>query len=253
MTSQTNLFLKTARDLINDVAIDVGISADEVADPFGANVDKQYKSLSRQLNIAIEELALVRAWEIFKREYSLTTDSATYATGQYPLPTDFHYMIPQTHWDTSNDVPMGGPLSSQDWQYLKGRDLVSSTIYASFRQQEGELHLWPEPPSDGLVISFEYASRNWVRNADDDAYIERCVDPSDTPLFPPVLLRAYLKAKWLASRGFETITAEQCVAQFESLTGGKDTGGPVLNLGRTRSRYPFLEAYRNLPDKGYGS
>lgn len=245
-----NKYYLTANVLIDDVAIDFGL--EEVADPV-ASTDKDYKRLRRQLSIAVEELAEVHKWEQFKRSASLTTAVATNADGEYDLPTDFHYMIPQTHWDTTNDVPLGGPLSSQDWTYLLGRDLVSSTIYASFRQQEGVLALWPAPPADGLVITYEYASRNWIRNAADDDFIQRIENGGDTILFPPSLIRSYLMSKFRGSKGFDTMTAQDAIALFFDTASSKEAGAPVLNMTNKKLRYPYLEARRNLPDTGYGT
>jgi hypothetical protein len=248
MTTVTNKRFLTAGVLINDVAVDVGLES--ASDPV-ANTSQQFIQLTRQLSIACEELAEVAIWEMFKREHSFTTDSGTYADGEYDLPSDFHFMIDQTQWDRTNDVPMGGPLSSQDWQYLLGRDLVSSTIYASFRQQEGKLALWPAPPADGLVIAFEYASTNWIRNTADDGYVDRVEMSGDTILFPPSLIRSYLKAKWLESKGFATADPQQAVALFLNTGSGKDRGAPILKMGGRRTQFPYLN--RNVPDTGYGS
>lgn len=249
MTTVSNRRFLTADVIINDVAVDVGLT--ESSDPAGSS-DQQFIQLTRLLSIACEELAEVAIWEMFKRQNVFTTNSTTNPDGEYALPADFGYMIDQTQWDRSNDVPLVGPLSSQDWQYLLGRDLVSSTIYASFRQQEGKLVLWPIPPANGLVIAYEYASTNWIRNAADDAYLQRVAASGDTILYPPSLIRAYLKSKWLASKGFGTADAADAVALFLNTTSGNDKGAPKLNAGRARTRYPFIEPYRNLPDTGYG-
>ena len=252
----SNRYFLTAGRILNDVAIDVGLESS--SDPV-ASTEKQFVQLTRQLSIAIEELAEVHEWEQFKREHTFTTDDSVagppdQTIGEYALPADFHYMIDQTQWDRSNDVPLGGPMSSQDWQYLLGRDLVSSTIYASFRQQEGVLALWPKPPADGLVIAFEYASTNWIRNAADSAYIKVIEDQADVIWMAPSLLRAYLKAKYLGSKGFSNIDATTAVAYFLNSAGGKNGGAPTLSVGGgKRNRYPYLEQGRNLPDTGYGS
>lgn len=244
-------FYRTANEILNDVAVDVGLEPE--TDPVASTM-KQFVQLLRQLNIALEELAVVYAWEQFKREATFTTDDTTNPDGKYALPSDFHYMINQTHWDRSNDLPLAGPLSSQDWQYLAGRDLASSTIYASFRQQEGMIDVWPSPPANGIEIFYEYASTNWVRDAANPGeYHNQVTEGAQTPLFAPTLLRGYLKSKYLGAKGFQTVDAEDAVALFLGTAAGNDAGAPVLNMGRRRNRHPYLEAERNLPDKGYGS
>lgn len=240
----------TATRILNDVAIDVGLDA--ATDPV-ASTEKQFVQLKRQLDIAIEELSEVHTWEQFKREYTVTTDDATYPDGEYPLPTDFHYMIDQTQWDRTNNLPMEGPVSSQQWAYLQGRDLGSSTIYASFRQAEGLLKLWPAPPADGIVVAFEYASTNWIRNAADTAYLKTVALANDTILLPPSLVRAYLKSKFLGAKGFQSVNAEEAVSLFLGSSAGKDAGAPKLSLSRRRTGAPLMNGLRNVMDTGYGN
>ena len=240
----------TASRILNDVAVDVGLDA--ATDPV-ASADKQFIKLKRQLDIAIEELAEVHEWEQFKREHTFTTNDTMYPDGEYPLPSDFHYMIDQTHWDRTNNLPLDGNLSSQDWAYLQGSDVGSSTIYASFRQAEGLLKLWPVPPSNGLSIAYEYASTNWIRNAADNAYLKTIASAGDTILFAPSLVRAYLKSKYLGSIGFQTVSAEEAVSFFLGSSAGKDAAAPVLRMGRRRALNPLLNGYRNVSDTGYGS
>lgn len=245
-----NRYFLTAERVINDVAVEVGLNAD--ADPVGS-VDPAYVQLTRLLNIALDELAEANQWTSFTRAKSFTTNSVTSPDGRYDLPEDFHYMIPQTHWDRSNYLPLGGPLSAQDWTFLEGRDLNSSTIYASFRQVEGVLALYPTPPSDNLEISYEYQSRNWVRSAADSTVFQpEVLVSNDIVLYPPSLIRAYLRAKWLSAKGFNSISADQAVEVFLNSTAGNEKIGKKLNMGASQ-RYPYLDPYRNTRDTGYGS
>lgn len=245
----SNRYFLTAGRIINDVAVDVGL--DPINDPVSSGA-KQFVQLTRQLSIAVEEIAEIHEWEQFKRQYSFVTDVATYPDGEYPLPTDFHYMIDQTQWDRSNDLPLGGPLSSQEWQYLLGSSTVSSTISASFRQQEGVLALWPAPPADGLTIAFEYASRNWIRAAADDAWQQEVDTQADVVWLPPSLIRAYLKSKYLSSKGFSNVDAAEAVSYFLNSSGGKNGGAPILSMSGMGGGNRYINI-RNVPDTGYGS
>lgn len=245
-----NRYYLTANRIINDVAVDVGL--DPVADAV-ASSEKQFVQLTRQLNIAIEEIAEVHTWQQFKRQYSITTDIALNPDSIYPLPSDFHAMIDQTHWNQSTSMPLAGPVSSQQWQYLLGTNLSTTLIYAAFREQEGLLELLPTDIADGLVIAFEYSSRNWIRNAADDAYLQTVALADDLVLLAPSLIRGYLKAKYLGSKGFQTMDANEAVSLFLNTAGGKDAGAPTLNVGMRAGRFPYLNPYRNVRDTGYGS
>jgi hypothetical protein len=151
-------------------------------------------------------------------------------------------------------VPLFGPLSPQDWQYLLGRDLVSSTIYASFRLQDGVMRLFPQPPPNGLDIHYEYVSKNWVidqETAPPDIYKDSVTQGTDKPLYDRTLITRYLKLKYLEAKGFDTTKAQADFNQSFSFLTGHDKGAEILNAGR-RYGFPYLDAWRNLPDTGYG-
>jgi hypothetical protein len=236
----------TAAQIITRAAVEVGLTP--ITDPVSAS-DENYVQMTALLNSAGQELVDLWPWQVLVKEYLLTT--AAEDTGSYDLPPDFAYMIDQTGWDRSNDVPIAGPLSAQQWSYLKGRDLVSSTIYATFRLIEGKFNLFPQPPPVGVDVSFEYINRNWVKEAGGLAQ-DAVTLSSDFVLYEPILIIKFLKAKWLEAKGFDSSSARlEMDNMFQSLTG-KDTGAQILSAGRNRGGYPYLSPLYNTPDSGYG-
>lgn len=239
---------ETANTIINRVALEVGLLPSN--DPY-ADTDESFLQLRGLLDAAGQELVEYHPWQVLNQVYSFTTVAAT-DTGTYALPDDFSYMIDQTGWDQTNRVAIGGPLSPQDWSYLDGRDLVSQSIYASFRINDNELDLYPQPPPDGLLIRFEYISRNWVEAADTTRKDTATVG-NDTILYEPILIVKFLKAKFLEAKGFDPSTAR---LEFENMMNsrtGKDTGAAILNAGRNGRGFPYLSPYRNVSDTGFGS
>jgi hypothetical protein len=62
----------------------------------------------------------------------------------------------------------------------------------------------------------------------------------------------FLKLKWLAAKGFDKAMA---ALEFDTIFNtrvGKSTGAPVLSASRSGAGYPYLDAYRNTGDTGYG-
>ena len=118
----------TAEKIINRAAIEIGLTPQ--SDPYSSQ-DDSFKQLTALLNTCGEELVLAYQWEFLTKEHVIATLDT--ASGDYDLPDDFLYYIPQTGWERANRVPLFGPLSAQDWAYLEGRKLASNTIYASFR------------------------------------------------------------------------------------------------------------------------
>jgi len=235
-----------ATDILNRVAVEVGLDA--VVDPYSSQ-DQNFIQLRTLLNIAGEELAQAYAWGDLVKEHQVITDGVQ---SDFPLPDDFYYMIDQTGWERSQNVPLFGPLSPQDWQYLKGRNLVSSTIYASFRLNEGVFRIFPQPAPANLDIYYEYMSKNWVSNGQPTPQFKDSVDTgSDVPLYDKTLISRFLKVKWLDAKGLDSTKAQQDFNQSFSFITGFDKGAEILSIGG-RSGYPYLNMYRNVPDTGYG-
>ena len=234
-------------DLLNRVAAEVGLTP--VADPW-ADGAQHFLQMRHLLQTAGEELTLAYIWEWQQNNHTIVTQALD--TGNYDLPPDFLQMIDQTGWERSSNVPLFGPLSAQDWTYLLGRDLVSSTIYASFRLKEGKFSIFPQPPPAGLDINFEYQSTNWVSDGQPTPTLTDTVSSgSEIVLFDRTLISRYLKLKWLESKGFDSSKPQDDFNQvFGSLTG-KDKSAEIISAGRHLG-FPYLNTYRNTPDSGYG-
>jgi hypothetical protein len=172
--------------------------------------------------------------------------------GEYNLPEDCDRMIDQTGWDRTNRVPITGPLSPQQWQYLLGMELASDTIYATFRIMDGLFNILPQPPPIGLNIVYEYMSINWIQDATDPTEFLNVAEANDDiVLFKPEMVVQYLRFKFLSAKGFATKNASDAFAKaYESATGG-NKGAPILNAGRRRGGIHLLDIY-NRPDTGYG-
>ena len=240
--------LTTANEILTRVAVEIGTAP--VNDPYSSS-DPTYIQLQHFLNIAGEELLMWYPWEILVKETSIQTLDTD--SGDYPLPDDFFSMINQTGWERSEQVPLYGPLSAQDWQYLQGRNLVSQTIYASFRLNDGLFRIYPQPPPNGLDIHYEYLSKNWVRDAQNpDFFKDSVTGGADVPLYDKTLISRYLKVKILEAKGWDTTKAQDELNQVFMALTGKDKGAPVLNAGGFGRRFPYLDGYRSLPDSGYG-
>lgn len=241
--------IATATKILNQVAAETG--TEPVTDPY-ASTDPTFVQMRYLLNVAGDELVTMYPWENLVHEHAINTLDGD--SGDYPLPSDFCYMMDQTGWDRTNRVPLFGPQSPQDWQYLLGRQLASSTIYASFRINEGLFKIFPQPPPVGLDIHFEYMSCNWVSNGEfPPTYNNEVTAGTDTPLFDRTLISRYLKVKMLSAKGFDSSKAQDDFNQVFANMTGQDKGAPLLNAGGWSRGFPYLDTYRNLPDTGYGN
>lgn len=252
----------TANDIINRAVVEIGLRPD--VDPV-ASLDETFVQMTALLNVAGNELRNLHAWQQFRGIVDATLDSGSANVllgngvtvntgGVYDLPDDFDSMLDQTGWDRSNNLPVGGPLSAQDWTYLQGRDLVSQTIYASFRLAENKLYLFPQPAPEGLRITFEYLSNYWVIEAGNSRpTIDRVDTGSDVIAYDAILIKAMLKLKFLNAKG---LPAQDAALEFDTMLQSrmaKNEGAPVLSAGNNRRGMPYLDPYRNTGDTNYGS
>lgn len=240
--------LASANDIVNRAALEVGLSSN--TDPF-TSLDDTYIQLMGLLNGCGQELVELHAWQILKKQYRVVTTAVD--TGSYALPDNFSYMIDQTGWELSNSVPVGGPLSSQDWAYLRGRDLVSQSIFVSFRLVDNMFDIYPNTPvAAGLDINFEYISRDWVLDDTTTTYYDSIQAGANLVLYEPIVVVKFLKAKYLEAKGFDASSAR---LEFENMflsRTGKDEGASVLSASNNSRGYPYLSPYNNTSDSGYG-
>lgn len=237
----------TANDILNRVGVEVGLDA--AVDPF-SSTDKSYVQLKTLLNIAGDELVQLHAWNFLTKTHSITTVVPS-DDGDYDFPVDYQRMVNQTHWEAVNQRPLIGPLTPQQWAAVTNAD-VTSVVDVSFRLRDGGFSIFPQPPANGLQISFEYVSRNWAIDATDGTtLISECTEGGDIPLFDRTLLSRMIKVKYLEAKSLDTTKAQADLNQTFGFLTGSDKAAPVLSIGGRR-RYNFISAY-NVSDTGYGS
>lgn len=238
----------SAEDIVNRTAVEVGLGT---SNDVWADTNPSFVQFRNLLTSCGQDLVESHEWEYMRREHSITTTDTD--DGDYDLPSDFGYMINQTGWDRTNRLPVTGPLSPQQWAYLKGRNLVNSTIYISFRVHENKFNVYPDNPvPDGLDINFEYMSRNWVIPIGAPSTFEDTVQANgDIVLFKPIMIVAYLKFKFLDAKGFDSSSAMSAFTASFMKESGRNKGAPVLNAGLGTSGIPLLN-YRNIPYTNFG-
>lgn len=92
----------------------------------------------------------------------------------YPLPQDFYCPLNSTLWDNTNQWPLWGPLSDQEFRMLQVMNYGSAPAYA-FRiiggdgnpnTIGGQFEVYPEPTSGNLSeLSYEYISKTLFQPA----------------------------------------------------------------------------------------
>jgi hypothetical protein len=213
----------TAGNIVNSAAIEIGLSS--VSNVY-TSTDANFIQLRTLLESLGSELLHERQWTHLISEYTFPT---VQGISTYALPADFHNMIDQTWWNRTNRLPVGGPLSAQEWQYLKAR-LVGVVFTVLFRPLQGNLIIYPDTNTPGgYTIAFEYLTNNWVVTSGGAATDTPTAD-TDTIRFDKLLLRRGLKLAFLKAKGFDTTAAQReydiTLEQIKSF----DAPSPILSL-----------------------
>lgn len=238
---------ETAAQCIQQAALECGLVAG--SNPY-ANTDAAIVQMVGLLTSSGRELVLMREWQRLIVSYTLTVVFGD--TGFYNLPADYGRHVDQTDWNPSNRLPLGGPLTAQDYTYLLATNLASSTIYISFREKDGQFVILPQPPPVGQVITFEYNSRYWVATAGAPTVLAKDAPtvPDDILLFDPIIIQKLLKLRFKEAKGFDTSAASQQFNNAIMSLGGMDKSAPVLSAARSRG-FPYIDD-RNVPETNYG-
>lgn len=239
----------TVKTVVNRAALELGLN--QSSDPV-ASSDANMLQLIALLGSLGEELWRARVWTSLTKEYVFTTQANVFT---YPFPADFGQLINQTAWDRTNQIPAAGPLTPQEWQMLKARQ-VNLAFVISIRQLDDALQLFPNTAGADRVIAYEYLSRNWVASPaaqgagtgpDQDAI----KTSNDVVWFPPLLMVKGLRLAFRDAKGFDTTSDQRKYDEVLALCMGDDAAAPALNLAGAAFGDPLL-TIRNFPDTGFG-
>lgn len=247
----------TAADIIATACIECGLAA--VSDPYAVTNDEQVQ-MRTLLNQCGRELYTMHQWQQLVRSETISTGTQPEIDaplGQYPLPDDFGYFINQTGWtptgSTGMGLPLGGPMTQQQYTYLVATNLANSVIYVSFLIAAGVLQFLPTPAPSNIDITFQYMANGWVdEHGAGTTFASKATSADDEIMFEPVLITKMLVARFKQAKGLEAgASLQQFQAMFAQFTG-VNTAAPVLNLAAV-SAFPFLNPWRNVPQTGFGS
>lgn len=235
-----------ASEIINRTAVQCGLSS--VADPF-ASTDPNFVQFVELLNTFGEDLNNYHDWTQFIRECSITTANSNSA---YALPDDFHEMIDQSGWNRTMRLPMIGPLSGQEAQFLKTR-LGTVIINVAFRLQGNQL-VFPVVPSNGQTLVFEYVSDFWVQSAASSTGpdLDHAQSATDYVLYDPNLMVAGLRLYWLDLHGFDTASAKARYDERLAHSIGKNVGARMIDMAGSGLNADRLLDQGNVPITNYG-
>lgn len=185
-------------------------------------------------------------WSELINDYTLTTvaDQAT-----YDMPSDFLAFSNMSQWDRSFHLPMIGPTSGANWQWLKSGIATAVTINRWWRIKGTSIEVHPTPSASGETLAFDYYSKNWITfqtPQGSETTGTAFTSDNDTSILSEDLLTLGLKWRFLQAKGMpfepEYKEYEAVKEQIIADNGGKG----IIQLGKQRI------VLTNLPDTGFG-
>lgn len=183
------------------------------------------------------------------------TWSYTGRAADFALPADFNGMIDQTGWNRTSRLPLGGPLSPQEWQYLKGR-IAGVVFTVLFRPVQNVMRLYPDSGiTGGLDIRYEYRSRYWLAVTAAPTIPAKGTPTlnTDMVLLDRLVVVRALKLAFLRAKGFPSQAAQEDFDIAVEDAQDADGSSPVLSLSRGGTSLEPLLGGQSIPITGYGS
>lgn len=237
-------------EVVNEAAKSVG---HPVTTDVPGSTDEAILRMGYYANQACQELLYLANWQNLVRVHSMAVQAVVPGESErgFALPTDFERFLDDTHWNSSTQLPALGPISAQEWRWLQHAVGASGAVTRfMWRRREGLLYI-KSPPTAAENLTFEYMTKNWARDADDDSEKYLMSKNGDYHTFAWNLVILLTRLKWLDNEGYDTTSAERDFKKaLESYTGN-DQGATVLSLVPGGGGFPYLSE-RNIPPSGYG-
>lgn len=210
----------------------IGITAPSTV---SGSSDPQIIQLMSLGNEEGQDLSARYPWQALQNESTFVT-VALEAQGAITTlaGTDFRYILNDIMWNRSLLRPVFGPLTPQDWQALKARNVTGP--YAQFRIRGNSVKFIPVPAA-GNTVAFEWISKNWVTLAASGTSATWAAD-ADTGLIDEEIMAQGILWRWKAAKG---LSYEEDYNKYERLVADqmvRDGGKPRLNLGGGMDSFP---------------
>ena len=157
---------QTVLQLVQNTCREINIA---VPSALTSATDSSTLQLIQLFYAAGKDLRSALWWPQLKRSYQITLQSGR---NKYQLPEDFFASIPETQWDKNNRWQMQGPLSDGIWN-CRVYGWTAVLNYKAWRVFGGdtnpnsgggqfEINPTPGDSEQGLLLTFDYISRNWI-------------------------------------------------------------------------------------------
>ena len=173
--------------------------------------------------------------------------TVSFAQTKYALPSDYLKPVNRTQWDKTRHWEMLGPVTPQQWQWLKS-GFIATGPRIQYRLLGGTFQIWPMIVANEY-LGFEYYANSWAASSAGTAQTTFQADTVGC-IFPDNLMIAGLKLKYFMLKGFDSTAFQAEFREALSAARGADKGGQTLAMSGVPTN--ILINLSNVPDSSYG-
>lgn len=229
---------QTVLELLIDAADELSVQH-EWSSAFGAynEGDTSDRKLLRALSRTCREISRRLEWQIATAEQTFVTVAGETQAASLWKPADFQRFVKgspsKPHmWDRTSNLPVIGPLSSDEWQQFKAGWAYSS--YPAFYER-GDAILLQTAPGVGHTIAFEYITNAIGENASNERLSQFTAD-TDVPLWDDELLILGTIYNYRKMQRYEYASDQMAFEQALVDHYKSDGGTKVFNMGKGAPR-----------------
>lgn len=209
------------------------------------NSNDTVKQMLYLVNSIGRELAQHYDWQELVNEGSFTTVATETQSTIAAATTGFHRFVNNTMFDRTRNWQIIGPLSAQDWQFMKSTSTQSVRNYWRVR---GDSILFYPTPSAGNSVYFEYVTENWADVAATGSPKSSFTIDTDISLIDEELLKRALVYRWLEMKGLDYAEPFRRYQLQLSNSIQRNGAKPVLS---TVGRPSYDPSRPNIPDGSF--
>ncbi len=226
--------MATLLDLVNDAALELGLPTTTTVVGSQDTQVKQLLALAQREGR--EQVASPVQWPQLQKIQSITLVSGQ---ASYPFPSDFKSYISQTIWNPSMRWTVAGPMSPQDWEFLKS-GLINSQPWMRFRIWQGQIFFDPTPTTTnaGQAVTVEYQSNSFCTSSGGTPQSQWLAD-DDTFALPDDVMVLGLKWRFLAAKRLDYSEEKKAWADCCDKEIARAYGNRVIPINNQTYMDPF--------------
>jgi len=226
--------MSTLLDLVNQACLELGLPTTTVV---LSSPDTQVKQLLALADReGREQVAAPIQWPQLQKIQTITLVNGQAA---YSFPSDFNAYIADTIWNPSMRWTVAGPMSPQNWEFLKS-GLINTQPWMRYRIWAGQIYFDPTPTTTnaGQTVTVEYQSNSYCNSATGTAQ-SKWAEDSDTFALPEDILVLGLKWRWLAAKRLDYSEEKKAWADACDKEIARAYGMKNIPLNNQTYRDPF--------------